>query len=234
MVIFPAIDLRNGKCVRLEQGKAEKETVYDDDPIERAKMWESKGAKFLHIIDLDGAINGVGENRKIVGKIVDNVNIPVQLGGGIRSIEDIEDALMKGVSRVILGTSALKDEEFLKKALEIYKDKIAVSVDAKDGLVAIEGWTKVSDASADSLAKDLENIGVKTLIYTDISKDGMLQGPNFSEIKKLKNSLNIDVIAAGGVSSAKDVEKLKELNLYGAIIGKALYTGDIELEEVLR
>lgn len=234
MVIFPAIDLRNGKCVRLEQGEAGKETIYDEDPVERAKMWERKGAKSIHVVDLDGAFSGVGENRKIVGKIVDNVNIPVQLGGGIRSIEDIEDALMQGVSKVIIGTSALEKEDFLEKALEIYKDKIAVSVDAKDGYVATDGWTKVSNVRAEYFAQALENMGVKTIIYTDIAKDGMLSGPNFGEIKKLRDSLSIDVIAAGGVSSPEDVEKLREIKVNGAIIGKALYTEDIKLEEVLR
>jgi phosphoribosylformimino-5-aminoimidazole carboxamide ribotide isomerase len=233
MIIFPAIDIRGGKCVRLEQGKADKETVYGEDPVERARLWEDKGALFLHVVDLDGAFGGVRQNRDIIREIVDNVSIPVQLGGGIRKIEDIEDVLELGVSRVILGTSAVEEEGFLEEALEKYGDRIAVSIDAKNGYVALNGWTKITDVRANYFAKVLENMGLKTLIYTDISKDGMLQGPNFEELKALNESVNINIIASGGVSSTDDVKNLKGLKLYGAIVGKALYTGNIKLEEIL-
>lgn len=233
MIIFPAIDIRGGKCVRLEQGKANKQTVYGEDPVERAKLWESMGALFLHIVDLDGAFEGVRLNRNIIRDIVDNVSIPVQLGGGIRSIEDIEDVLELGVSRVILGTSVVEEEGFLEEALDKYGDKIAVSIDAKGGYVALKGWTEITDIKANYFAKVLENMGLKTLIYTDISKDGMLQGPNFEELKALNEIVDINIIASGGVTSVEDVKRLKSLKIYGAIIGKALYTGNIKLEEVL-
>lgn len=233
MIIFPAIDIRGGKCVRLEQGNADKETIYGEDPVERAKFWESKGTLFLHIVDLDGAFEGVRLNRNIIKSVVDNVSIPVQLGGGIRTLEDIEDVLELGISRVILGTAVVKEEGFLEEALDKYGERIAVSIDAKGGYVAINGWTKISDIKAIYFAKVLENLGLKTLIYTDISKDGMLQGPNIEELKALKESVDIDIIASGGVSSPEDLRLLKGLNIYGAIIGKALYTGNIKLEEIL-
>lgn len=233
MIIFPAIDIRGGKCVRLEQGRADKETVYGEDPIEVAKLWESKGALFLHVVDLDGAINGNRLNRNIIRSIVDSVDIPVQLGGGIRTIDDIEDVFDSGVGRVILGTSVVEKEGFLEEALEKYGDKIAVSIDAKDGFIATKGWTKISDIKANYYAKALENLGLKTLIYTDISKDGMLSGPNFMELKALKESVDMNIIASGGISSFSDISTLKSLKIYGAIIGKALYSGNITLEEIL-
>jgi phosphoribosylformimino-5-aminoimidazole carboxamide ribotide isomerase len=233
MIIFPAIDIRGGKCVRLEQGNADKETIYGEDPVRRAKLWESKGALFLHIVDLDGAFEGVRLNRNIIKSIVDNVSIPVQLGGGIRTIEDVDDVIELGISRVILGTSVVEVEGFIEEAIDKYGEKIAVSIDAKGGYIALNGWTKISDIKAIYFAKVLENLGLKTLIYTDISRDGMLQGPSIEELKALKESVNINIIASGGVSSAADVKLLKDLNIYGAIIGKALYTGNIKLEEIL-
>ncbi|MDF2674095.1 MAG: hisA [Clostridiales bacterium] len=233
MIIFPAIDIKGGKCVRLEQGRLDRETIYGEDPVQRAKLWESKGALYLHIVDLDGAFEGVRLNRSIIKSIVDNVSIPVQLGGGIRTINDIKDVLSLGVQRVILGTSVVEEDGFLEEALFKYGNKIAVSIDAKNGYVALNGWTKISDIKAIYFGKVLENMGLKTLIYTDISKDGMLQGPNLEELKVLKESLDINIIASGGVSSADDVKLLKSLNMYGAIIGKALYTGNIKLEEIL-
>lgn len=232
MIIFPAIDLRGGKCVRLQQGEFDKEDIYGENPVEVAQKWERKGAKFLHLVDLDGALKGTSLNGEVIKDIVKTLRIPVQLGGGIRTIEDIERVLNLGVSRVILGTSAVKINGFVEKALSLYKDKIAVSIDAKKGYVAIDGWTKVSDLKALDFAKDLEKMGLKTLIYTDIAKDGMLSGPNFEELESLKKHVSMDIIASGGVSSKEDVEKIRELNLYGAIIGKALYTGNINLEEL--
>lgn len=233
MIIFPAIDIRAGKCVRLEQGLAGRETVYGENPADVARLWESKGALFLHVVDLDGAFRGVRLNRNVVKSIVDSVHIPVQLGGGIRSIEDIEDALEMGIKRVILGTSAIEEEGFLEKVLDRFGDKIAVSIDAKDGFIATKGWTKIKDIKANYYAKVLENLGVKTLIYTDISKDGMLSGPNLEELVALKESVDMNIIASGGISSISDIRSLKALKIYGAIIGKALYTGNIKLDEIM-
>lgn len=233
MIIFPAIDIRGGKCIRLEQGLADRETVYGENPAEMARLWESKGALFLHVVDLDGAFQGIRQNRNVIKSIIDNVDIPVQLGGGIRKIEDIEDSLEIGISRVILGTSVVEKEGFLEEALDRFKDKIAVSIDAKDGFVATKGWTEITDIKAVYYAKVLENLGLKTLIYTDISKDGMLSGPNLEEFKTLKGSVDMNIIASGGISSISDINNLKDLKLYGAIIGKALYTGNIKLEEIL-
>lgn len=233
MIIFPAIDIRGGKCVRLEQGMADRETVYGEDPVERAKLWESNGAEFLHVVDLDGAFQGVRQNRDVIKRLVDSVSIPVELGGGIRTLKDIEDVIKLGISRVILGTSVVEEDGFLEKALNKYGEKIAVSIDAKDGYVALNGWTKISDIKANYYAKVLENLGLKTIIYTDISKDGMLKGPNFDELRTLKDIVDMDIIASGGISSIDDINRLKDLEVYGAIIGKALYTGNIKLEEIL-
>lgn len=233
MIIFPAIDIRGGKCVRLEQGMADRETVYGEDPVERAKLWESNGAEFLHVVDLDGAFQGVRQNRDVIKRLVDSVSIPVEFGGGIRTLKDIEDVIKLGISRVILGTSVVEEDGFLEKALNKYGEKIAVSIDAKDGYVALNGWTKISDIKANYYAKVLENLGLKTIIYTDISKDGMLKGPNFDELRTLKDIVDMDIIASGGISSIDDINRLKDLEVYGAIIGKALYTGNIKLEEIL-
>ncbi|QEK11914.1 1-(5-phosphoribosyl)-5-[(5-phosphoribosylamino)methylideneamino]imidazole-4-carboxamide isomerase [Crassaminicella thermophila] len=232
MIVFPAIDIRGGKCVRLTQGKFDQENVYSENPVEIALKWEEKGAKYIHLIDLDGALYGISMNRDIIKKIIKSVNIPVQLGGGIRTIYDIENVLKLGVSRVILGTSAVKEEGLVKEALSRFNEQIAVSIDAKNGYVAIDGWTKVSDIKAIDFAKQLEKMGLKTLIYTDIAKDGMLLGPNFEEIERLKENVGINIIASGGISSKENVMKLKKIGVYGAIIGKALYTGDIELEDL--
>ncbi|QZY57235.1 1-(5-phosphoribosyl)-5-[(5-phosphoribosylamino)methylideneamino]imidazole-4-carboxamide isomerase [Crassaminicella profunda] len=232
MIIFPAIDLRGGNCVRLKQGKFQDENIYSKNPVEIAKKWEEQGAKYIHVVDLDGALEGVSKNSHVIKEIIKATNIPVQLGGGIRKIKDIENVLSYGVSRVILGTSAVKIDGFVEEALKTFGEKIAVSIDAKKGYVAVDGWTKTSDIKAIDFAKKLEGLGLKTLIYTDIAKDGMLLGPNFKELKELKENINIDLIASGGISKKEDVEKLSTLGLYGAIIGKALYTGDIALEEL--
>lgn len=234
MIFFPAVDIKGGKCVRLSQGMADKETVYGENPADRASLWESKGAEYIHVVDLDGAFEGVRKNREIIKEITQRVKAPVQLGGGIRTIEDIEDVLSLGVKRVILGTSVAQRKGFAEEAIKKYGDRIAVSIDAKSGYVALEGWVKVTDIKAVDLAKELERVGLKTLIYTDIAKDGMLSGPNFEEIKTLKENVNIDIIASGGVSTKEDILKLKGLGVYGAIIGKALYNGNLELEEILR
>lgn len=233
MILFPAIDIRDGKCVRLIQGDYGKQQTFGD-PVEMAKKWEEAGAKFLHIVDLDGALVGETKNLSAIQLILDTIHIPIQLGGGIRSLEKVERLMEMGVSRVILGSAALRDEQFLDEALETYGSAIAVSIDAKNGFVATDGWTKTSEVEALAFAKKLEEKGCQTIVYTDIAKDGMLSGPNFSELEKINWETTMDVIASGGVSSLEDLRKLKALNMYGAIIGKAIYTGKINLEQALK
>lgn len=233
MIIFPAIDIRNGKCVRLFQGKLEKETIYNDDPLFTAKEWEKRGAGFLHLVDLDGAFTGNPLNKRIIKDIIKGVNIPVQIGGGIRTIENAKEIIEMGAERIIVGTSAVKDYDFVKKLVKQYENKIVVSIDARDGLVFMDGWVKNSDVEAVVFARDLEEIGVKTIVYTDISKDGTMIGPNYYELKRLKENIGIDIIASGGIGRKKDVEELESLGLYGAIIGRALYENKIKLEEII-
>lgn len=232
MIIFPAIDIKSGRCVRLRQGKAEDEIVFSDNPVEVALMWQNLGAEYLHIVDLDGAFCGRPINTNIIKEIVNKVDIPVQLGGGIRKSDDVKRMLNIGVSRVILGTSALLNKGLLISLLSEYGYKIAVSIDAKDGYVAIDGWTRISSVRAVDFALELEKKGLKTLIYTDISKDGMLSGPNFNDIKDLKEKLGINIIASGGISTVDDIKKLEKFKIYGAIIGKSLYTGDIDFKDI--
>ena len=233
MIIFPAIDMKDGKCVRLEQGLFDKVTVFGENPVEMAKKWESEGGEFLHLVDLDGAKDGVPKNLEIIKDICKSINIPIQLGGGIRNKETVKILLDAGVSRVIVGTMAINNMELLKELVTEYGERIVVSIDAKDGLVAVDGWVNVSEVDSIDLVRELETIGVGTIVYTDIAKDGMMEGPNFDIYKTLSESTKIDVIASGGVSSIENVEKLKKMNMYGAIIGRALYTGDIKMKDAL-
>lgn len=233
MIIFPAIDIKDGNCVRLKQGKFDELDVYFDNPVEVAQKWESKGAEFIHIVDLDGAKDGKSKNYDIIANIAKTVNIPIQVGGGIRSEEAVKNLLDAGVNRVILGTAAVNDEKFLREMAEKYGEKIVVSVDAKDGIVAVDGWINLSTIRSEEFVKTLDEIGVKTIVYTDIAKDGMMQGPNFDIYKEVSEISDIDVIASGGVSSIDDVKKLKSMDMYGAIIGKALYIDKIKLEDAL-
>lgn len=233
MILFPAIDIRNGNCVRLIQGDYAQETIYGDSPTEMALMWEQKGAEYLHLIDLDGAKTGNSLNQTAIKSIAESVSIPVQVGGGIRSIETIKSHIENGVSRVIIGTAAITDPAFLEEAVKIYGDKIAVSIDARNGYVATDGWTETSDVQAIDLIKRLEDIGVKTIVYTDIFKDGMLEGPNFEELSTIDRATTLDVIASGGVTTKEDIDKLKDMNMYGAIIGKALYDGNLKFEDLV-
>jgi len=233
MILFPAIDIRGGKCVRLIQGDYNKEKVYSDSPAEMGSKWETSGAEYIHIVDLDGAKSGASINQPQIQEIARHTNVPVQVGGGIRSMAAIENYLSAGVDRVIIGTAAISDKAFLKEAVETHADKIAVSIDARNGYVATDGWTKGSDVKAIDLVQELEQLGVQTIVYTDILKDGMLKGPNFNELQTINEATNMNVIASGGVSSKEDVENLKRLNLYGAIIGKALYDGTMEFSELL-
>ncbi|WP_033828479.1 1-(5-phosphoribosyl)-5-[(5-phosphoribosylamino)methylideneamino]imidazole-4-carboxamide isomerase [Bacillus andreraoultii] len=233
MILFPAIDIRDGKCVRLIQGDYGRQQMYGD-PVEMAKKWEDAGAKFLHIVDLDGALVGESKNLTAIQAILQSVTIPVQLGGGIRSIEKVEKILKLGVNRVILGSAALRDKQFLDVALNQFGAAIVVSIDAKNGFVATDGWTKTTDVEAGTFTKRLEEKGCKTIVYTDIAKDGMLSGPNFSELERINRETTMDVIASGGVTTLEDLRRLRALNMYGAIIGKALYTGKMNLENALK
>lgn len=233
MIIFPAIDIKDNKCVRLLQGDFDKVNVYSDDPSLIAKKWQDSGAEFIHMVSLNGARGEGNVNDESIKKILDTVHIPIQIGGGIRSKERVKELLDLGVNRVILGSVAIKNKKLLKDLVKKYKEKIVVSIDAKDGKVAVEGWEEVSDVDSITFCKELEKIGVKTIVYTDISKDGMLIGPNFDVYEKLSKETSLDIIASGGVTSLEDIKKLKNMNLYGAIIGKALYENKIDLKEVL-
>ena len=233
MLILPAIDLRNGKCVNLVQGRAEDETVFSDEPIEMAKRWEAEGAEYLHLVDLDGAFQGTSANLQIVREIVEAVRIPVQLGGGIRTLARLDQILALGVARAILGTAALKNPELVESACRKYGAQIAVGIDAKDELVATEGWLNVSHKSAIEFAGEMQNLGVLTIVYTDIKSDGMLKGPNMEATRAVVEAVEIDVIASGGVASVDDLKTLKSIGVSGAIIGRALYTGDLNLGSAL-
>ena len=234
MKIFPAIDLFDGKAVRLYKGDYDKMTVYSEHPEEIAVDFYSQGAECIHVVDLEGAKNGNTPNIETVKKIVEATGAFVEVGGGVRSMEVIERYLSAGVNRVILGTAAVTDGEFLKKAVQKYGDKIAVGVDIKDGLVAIKGWTEKSELDGITFCKSMQDIGVKTIICTDISKDGAMQGTNHALYKELSEKLSLNVIASGGVSSIDDVIKLASLGIHGAIIGKAYYTGAISIEQAVK
>lgn len=233
MILFPAIDIRDGNCVRLIQGDYDQETIYGDSPTAMALEWENKGAEYIHLIDLDGAKTGNSLNKQAIKAVAAAVSIPVQVGGGIRSLAIIKDYLDNGVKRVIIGTAAINDQAFLQSAVEKYGDRIAVSIDARNGYVATDGWTETSDVKAIDLLRTLAEIGVHTAVYTDILKDGMLQGPNFEELELVDKATKMDVIASGGVTTKEDIRTLREMNMYGAIIGKALYDGNLIFEELV-
>lgn len=233
MIIYPAIDIRGGKCVRLTQGRYDDITIFSDNPVNMAKQFEKVGAEFIHVVDLDAA-RGEGNNREIIRSIAESVDIPVQTGGGIRTMDDIDTVLGFGIERVIIGTSAVKNPQLVGDAVRKYGKRIAVGIDAKDGYVAIEGWEKTSSIKSSELAKQMEEMGVKTIIYTDIATDGMLSGPNFFAMSEMVKSVSMDVIASGGVASLKDIGKLKDKEVAGVIVGKAIYTGDVDLAEALK
>lgn len=233
MNIFPAIDLFDKKAVRLFKGDYNQMTVYSENPLSVALDFEKAGAKFIHLVDLEGAKDGATPNIEIVKEIAENTSLFTEIGGGVRSMDVIDTYLKSGVDRVILGTAAVNDREFLIAALEKYGDKIAVGVDIKDGFVAIKGWTENSSYSCFEFCEMMEKLGVKTLICTDISRDGAMIGTNRTLYKELSEKFKIDIIASGGVSTLEDIVALKKLNLYGAIIGKAYYTGAINLKDAL-
>lgn len=235
MQLYPAIDIRNGQCVRLRQGQFKDQEVYSDSPVKVAKQWESQGATFIHLVDLDGALRGHGMNEEVIKEITSSISIPVQVGGGIRTIKDIDNKINLGVNRVIIGTKAVENPSFVREAIVTFgADRIVVGIDAKNGMVAIEGWEKVSSFNAVTLAMKMKDLGVKTIVYTDISKDGMLQGPNVEHTKEIVDMTGLDIIASGGVSSLKDLESVDNVHVHGAIIGKALYENRINLSEAIQ
>ena len=233
MKIFPAIDLYSGKAVRLFKGDYSKMTVYSENPLEVARDFEQKGAEFIHLVDLEGAKDGTTPNFETVKSIAENTRLFTEIGGGIRSIETVEKYLGAGVDRVILGTAAVENQDFLKAAVNKYGEKIAVGVDIKDGFVAVKGWTEASSYSCFDFCEKMRETGVKTLICTDISKDGAMQGTNRELYRELAEKFDIDIVASGGVSTLDDIKALKKLGLYGPIIGKAYYIGAIDLKEAL-
>jgi len=234
MIIYPAIDLRGGQCVRLKQGDFAQTTVYSDDPIKMAEKWASYGASWLHLVDLDGARQEKNDNRALICDIASKLSVSVQTGGGIRTMSDIKELLEHGVSRVILGTIAVKDPDFVARAVSCYGEKIAVGIDAKDGFAAVSGWEAVSDVSAIELAKTMHQHGVRHIIYTDIATDGMLSGPNLAAMTEMAAAFGPGVIASGGVGRMDDLHNLTKTGVSGAIIGKALYSGSVDLKDAMR
>jgi len=234
MIIFPAIDIKDGNCVRLYQGEFSKSEVVAEDIIENAIKLQNDGAEFLHMVDLDGALKGEPGNLEIVKEVLKNIRIPVQLGGGIRKLETIDKLLSHGINRVILGTSALNNKEMVIEAVKKYGERIVVGIDANNRQVAVEGWIKVSNVDYIEFAKNMEAIGVKTIIFTDISRDGTLKGANIQQLEELSENIKCNIIASGGIKNIEDIRKIKKLNLYGAITGKAIYSGYLDLKEAIK
>ena len=234
MKIIPAVDIKNGKCVRLSQGKADQETIYSDHPQEMADHWDEEGAQTIHVVDLDGAFKGLPINSEIVKNIIYGSSVDIQVGGGIRTLDAIETYVKAGAYRIILGTVAQKEPEFVEEACRRYPGKIIVGIDAKNGLVAVKGWVEVSDQKATDLAQKMKGYGIAGFIFTDISRDGMLQGPNLESIKNFAESAQLPVIASGGVSRIEDIKNLAKLEPYGVegvIVGKALYDKALSFKE---
>jgi len=236
MIVIPAIDLKEGKCVRLEQGLMEKDTVYSDDPAAMARHWQDEGGELLHLVDLDGAFAGVPKNREAIKAIIAAIDIPTELGGGIRDLETIEAYLTLGIDRVILGTVAKENPSLVAEACRLFPGRIVVGIDAKAGLVAVRGWAEVTEKLAVDLAREMEGFGVSAIIYTDIARDGMMQGPNLEATRALAEAISIPVIASGGVSSIVDIRNLMAIEasgIEGVITGKAIYTGALNLREAV-
>ncbi len=233
MIIFPAIDLFQGKAVRLLRGEYDKMTVYSENPIEIARDFEASGATHIHMVDLEGAKNGKTPNLATIEDIANNTGLFTEIGGGIRSMEVVERYIEAGIDRVILGTAAVENRAFLEEAVKKYGEKIAVGVDIKDGFVAIKGWTEKSEHSCFEFCQMMQDIGVKTLICTDISKDGAMQGTNLELYRELSEKMNIQIVASGGVSDLENVSALRKMDIYGAIIGKAYYTKAISLKDAI-
>lgn len=235
MLVIPAIDLHRGRCVRLYQGDLERETVYGNNPVDIARQWEELGAKMLHLVDLDGAFTGHSKNAQVICSIGEQVHIPLQLGGGIRSREAVEKAISAGVSRVILGTIAIEHPDLACELIEDFNDRILVGIDARDGIAAVKGWTEVSTISAVDLAVRIEQWGVKEVIYTDIQKDGTMLGPDLKGLEALLEKTSLQLIVSGGISSIEDLKSLKPYaeRVKGVIIGKALYSNQLTLPDAM-
>ncbi len=236
MIILPAIDLKEGRCVRLEQGLMDKDTVYHDDPAAQARIWQKQGGEYLHLVDLNGAFAGVPKNKAAIEAIVAAIDIPCEIGGGIRDMQTIEAYLELGVDRVILGTIAKENPRLVEEACRRFPGRIVVGIDAKDGLVAVRGWADLTEKKAVDLAREMEDFGVAAIIYTDIARDGMMQGPNIEATQALAEAITIPVIASGGVSSLEDIRRLLQIESFGVtgiITGKAIYSGAIDLREAV-
>ncbi|CDA19656.1 1-(5-phosphoribosyl)-5-[(5-phosphoribosylamino)methylideneamino] imidazole-4-carboxamide isomerase [Ruminococcus sp. CAG:488] len=233
MIILPAIDLLGRKAVRLLKGDYNQVTVYSDSPLAVAEKFKSLGATHIHMVDLDGAKYGTAPNMDIVAEVAEKTGLFIEIGGGIRSMETVKKYIDAGISRVILGTAAICDEDFLKEAVKAYGEKIAVGADVKDGKIAVKGWLEQSDVTLDEFFLKMQDLGVKNIICTDISRDGAMRGTNLELYRELSAKYSLDITASGGVSSIEDVKRLREMNLYGAIIGKAYYTGAVDLEEAI-
>lgn len=234
MLILPAIDIIDGKPVRLYQGDYARKEVVGQSVLEIAKTFEQEGAQFIHMVDLDGAKSGKQENAKWICQVVQEISVPVEVGGGIRSLDDIQMYLESGVERVILGTAALSDPDLLEQAIRMYPSQIAVGIDCKEGKVCGSGWLSCSDVDYLDFARKMEEIGVQTIIFTDISKDGTLQGPNLEMLKRLKDTVSIQIIASGGIRDLSHIQALRKLDIYGVITGKALYAHTLDLKEAIQ
>jgi phosphoribosylformimino-5-aminoimidazole carboxamide ribotide isomerase len=237
LIVIPAVDLKDGRCVRLSQGRMDQESVYSEHPVQMAKHWESKGAERLHVVDLNGAVMGRPFHRSLVKEIARSLHIPIEVGGGIRDIATIEDYLSSGVRWVVLGTAAFQNRSLIEEACHRFPERLILGIDAKGGKVAIQGWNEVVSLEAIDLAKQFEGVGLSAIIFTDIERDGMATGLNFQSTKNLTQSASIPVIASGGVSRIEDIKRLLELEpegVIGVIVGRALYTGQVDLEEAIR
>ena len=233
MIIYPAIDILDGKCVRLSQGSYDDVTVYSDNPAEFASIWAEKGAQYIHVVDLNGARTGKPENDDVLAAIVKKAGVPVQVGGGIRNIDRAEKLLSLGVSRIILGTGAVRNPKFVRDAVDMFGDSVAVGIDAKDGFVAVDGWENKSTRKVVEFAREMEAIGVRNIIYTDISRDGMLTGPNLEAMEVMVSKVSCSVIASGGIGSIEDILALGKTGVSGVITGKALYEGRLDLAKAI-
>lgn len=233
MIIFPAMDIIDGKCVRLYKGDFATSEIVGENPVNTALELKNQGAEYIHMVDLDGALKGFSANLKVIAQVCEALKMPIQLGGGIRDMATIKKILSVGVTRVILGTAALNNPEFLKSAVKQYGDAIAVGIDAKDGYVAVEGWVNVSKVNYIDFGKEMESIGVKTIIFTDVSRDGTLTGPNFQQTLKLRDAVKCNIIASGGVKDIEDINILAKNEVYGVIVGKAIYSGSVMLREAI-
>ena len=229
MIVYPAIDLRGGRCVRLVEGDFERETAYDADPVDAARRWVDAGAEWLHVVDLDGAVVGEPVNGEVVRRIRGAVDVPIQLGGGLRLEEHLVAAFEQGIDRVVLGTAALRSPELVSCAVERWRDRVAVAIDARDGRLAAEGWLEQTDAVAVDVARRLEAAGVRRFVFTDIARDGTLGGPNLPALREVVAALGAEVIASGGVAAVDDVARVAETGAAGVVIGRALYDGRIDL-----